>query len=153
MKKCCKALAGFMMAVVLWTAWPSPMQAAGGPQSLPCTMESGTLHVDLHDPQVRAAVLDQPLVLAAGLRRQYLDAGYTNFEVPLWQFAFELAGHALLANASQGGDSPKEQEVYQRARVADCGVTQLDEDAQWVILTAQMYYEQDKSMSQICFGM
>lgn len=152
--KIARLAAACLVLVLLAVSTPVPVMAqsaAAGDVSIPCEFRAKSIHVDLVDPTVRQAVLNDPLVIASAVRRQYLAAGYNQFYVPLWQFAFEVAGHALAAGASEGIEGDAAGGIFNRAVVADCAVDTLDSDAEYAILGAQVYYA--RQMSRICFGL
>lgn len=108
-------------------------------------LSEDSVHVNLASEASCKVALEYPLELATSIYQKYQYIGYTSFNTGIYELALEIAGHAILANWSSFDIDDKIGQtiidrIYDRSKIADCGVSSLDDDAETVIHIATMYY-------------
>ena len=102
----------------------------------------GYMSVDLTTSSVRQAVLENGLEVAQALQEAQKKLGYGKyFKVKVEYFAWELIAHAYAAEFGLPD--------YTRSSIADCDVSQTDEDTEFIIDVAWLLWRKGPSRTWV----
>lgn len=132
------------------------------------TRKKDAVSVDLRSAKDRRAALADPFRIAAAIHQAHRDLGCSNFDISEAGLAYEIAGHAVLAELFLKVDSALDKlerhisldhplgrglrrllaSLYESASVADCSVDRYDHNSKPVQLIAVLYYDLCTEMSE-----